>query len=79
MEQINEQIKNGAEKEGGKLNENLFVIPDRQEAIRFATRDLAKKGDLVGIFGKSHEKSMNINGKEEIPWSDFNAVQNALG
>ncbi len=79
LEEINEQIKIGAEKMGGKLGTNIFIEGDRQKAITFAIKELAKKGDLVGVFGKSHEKSMNLNGKEEIPWSDFNAVQNALG
>jgi len=39
---------------------------------------LAKKGDTVGIFGKGHEKSMNLDGKNEIPWSDKEAVEKVL-
>ena len=78
LDEINEQIKSGAEKAGGKIDENLFVIPDRKEAIRFAIKDLAKKGDLVGVFGKSHEKSMNLDGKNEIPWSDKEAIERVL-
>lgn len=78
LEEINEQIKIGAEKAGGKLGENIFIEPDRQKAIAFAIRDISKKGDLIGIFGKSHEKSMNLDGSTEIPWSDYEAVEKVL-
>jgi hypothetical protein len=33
---------------------------------------------LVGIFGKGHEQSMNIDGKVEFPWSDKEAIEKAL-
>ncbi len=78
METINRQITQGALKMGAKKDENFFIIEDRQEAIEFAIRDVAKKGDMVGIFGKGHETSMNMDGKKELPWSDFAAVQKAL-
>ncbi len=70
IKQINQQITRGAEKEGAKEGINFFVIEDREEAINFAINKLAKKGDTVGIFGKGHENSMNLDGKKEIPWSD---------
>ena len=54
-----------------------WKIPDRQEAINFAIRKLAKKGDTVFISGKGHEKSM-CYGKTEHPWSDYDAVKKAL-
>lgn len=44
------------------------VIEDRREAIKYAF-DQAKKGDIVALLGKGHEKSLAI-GQEEIPWSD---------
>lgn len=74
IDEINKQIEQGALKAGAKRDKNFFIINDRQEAIRFAIQDLAKKGDLVAIFGKGHEKSMNLDGKKEIPWSDKQAV-----
>lgn len=52
------------------------IIPDRQKAIESAI-EKAKSGDVVAIFGKGHEKSMNIGGKE-YPWSDFDAVKSAI-
>jgi len=73
LEIINKQITQSA-----KTGKNLFVIEDRQKAIDFAINKLAKKGDTVGIFGKGHEKSMNLDGKNEIPWSDKEAVEKVL-
>jgi len=75
---INKQISEGAKKAGAKLGINFFVIEDREEAIDFALNQLAKKNDVVGIFGKGHEASMNLDGKKELPWSDFEAVKKAL-
>lgn len=70
---INEQIKLGMKDFKGELIE----IDDRQEAINFAVR-AATKGDTVVLTGKGHEKSMNL-GKSEIPWSEHDAVEKALG
>lgn len=78
LENISQQIANGAKKSGAKLNRNLFLIGDRQKAIDTAINQLARNGDIVGIFGKGHELSMNLDGKKEIPWSDFEAVNKAL-
>lgn len=55
----------------------ILSIPDRQEAINFTINKLAKKGDLIGIFGKGPEKSM-CYGTTETPWSDVEAVEKAL-
>jgi len=55
----------------------IFVkIPDRGEAIEFAIK-IAKKGDVVGIFGKGHERSMCF-GTVEKPWSDQEAIKKIL-
>lgn len=78
LEDINKQIISGATKAGKEINKNLFVINDRKEAIGFAINKLAAKGDIVGIFGKGHEKSLNLDGKKEIPWSDQEAVESIL-
>lgn len=55
----------------------ISSVPDRQEAINFAIQKLAKKGDLIAIFGKGPEKSM-CYGTTEIEWSDEEAVKLAL-
>lgn len=75
-EKIIEEIAVGAYEEGAIDDKNLFKIPDRLKAIKFAIQ-IAKKGDTVGIFGKGHEKSMNYKGVEK-PWSDQMAVKKAL-
>lgn len=78
IEYINAQITKGAKKIGLREGVNLFITHDRQKAINLVVNDLARKGDVVGIFGKGHETSMNLDGRKEIPWSDFEAVKKAL-
>lgn len=78
IEQINAAILTGALAAGGKLGETIFVEIDRQKAIDLAINKLAKKGDIVGVFGKGHEQSLNMDGKTEIPWSDKKAIERAL-
>ena len=78
LEVINKQIVSGAEKAGAKLNTNLFVIERRDKAIDFTVNTVAKKGDVVGFFGKSHEKSMNYDGKNEESWDEFEVVKRSL-
>lgn len=55
----------------------FYRIPDRQEAINFAIRRLAHRGDTVIICGKGHEKSM-CWGKVEYPWDEHKAIEKAL-
>src|SRR3990167_557518 len=63
--------------QGKKENSDFYKIPERGEAISFATGSLAKKGDVVIICGKGHEKSMAYSGVE-YPWSDYEAVEEAF-
>ena len=55
----------------------FFQIPDRQEAINFAIRKLAKSGDVILLCGKGHEQSM-CYGRTEYPWDEKQAVNKAL-
>lgn len=55
----------------------FWRIPDRQEAINFAIRNLAKKRDLLLFCGKGHEKSM-CYGNVEYPWDEKQAIAKAL-
>lgn len=75
---INQAIEQGSLKAGAKKGVNFFIINNRENAISFAINNLAKKGDTIGIFGKGHETSMNLDGKIETPWSDHQAVLNSL-
>lgn len=47
----------GAKKAGKTLGKDLFIELDREKAIRLAL-GMAKKGDLVLILGKGHEKTI---------------------
>jgi UDP-N-acetylmuramoyl-L-alanyl-D-glutamate--2,6-diaminopimelate ligase len=54
----------------------FVVVPDRTAAIQYAV-DMAQAGDVVGAFGKGHERSMCF-GEIEYPWSDQEAMRAAL-
>lgn len=86
-EDIIRSMVQGAEEAGAKRvydfnrlnrsNAHVFAeVLERGEAIALAIA-LAKKGDVVAILGKGHEKSMPY-GKIEYPWSDAEAVAIAL-
>jgi len=86
INQIAEGCLKGGAKEGNlsnwsdwsNLKEKVFLrIPDRREAIRFAIQKLAKKGDIVVICGKGHERSM-CYGKTEYSWNDQQESREAL-
>lgn len=77
INEINVQILEGAKQAGAQLGKNIFIENDRSRAIEMAV-NIAKKGDTIGIFGKGHERSMNLDGKRETPWSDTDAVRKAL-
>lgn len=74
-EEIANQISKGISSKF-KLDDNLYIIADRGEAISFALKT-AKKGDIVVITGKGHEPTMNF-GNGEVPWSDYNEVKKHL-
>jgi UDP-N-acetylmuramoyl-L-alanyl-D-glutamate--2,6-diaminopimelate ligase len=67
-ELILEQIAAGAVAAGGDRGTNLFVIPDRVEAIGFAVAN-AEPGDTVLCAGKGHEKTLET-ADGEIPWNE---------
>lgn len=66
----------GAEKAGMKMNENLFIIPDRKMAIREALKK-AQKGDIVLLLGKSHENSI-IYKDYTMPYDEISEAKQAL-
>ncbi|KKR81431.1 MAG: UDP-N-acetylmuramyl-tripeptide synthetase [Candidatus Daviesbacteria bacterium GW2011_GWA1_41_61] len=73
---IIEEIAQGAYQDGAENGKTLYKEPDRTKAIKLAL-SLTDKGDVVGIFGKGHEKSMNYHGVEK-PWSDQEAVRRII-
>ena len=52
------------------------VIPDREEAIRFAIR-VARAGDIVLLAGKGHEE-YEIRGNKRLPFSEREIAKRAL-
>jgi UDP-N-acetylmuramoyl-L-alanyl-D-glutamate--2,6-diaminopimelate ligase len=77
VENINRQIAIGAKDLGKVENKDYFSIPDRKSAIAAAI-SAAKVGDTILITGKGHEKSINIDGHSEAPWSDQEVTSELL-
>lgn len=88
ISEIAQGCPSGLITEADKKNKNLkllennekkyyWKIPDRQEAINFSVRRLARKGDVILLCGKGHEKSM-CYGKIEYPWDEIKAVEKAI-
>lgn len=69
------QIAGGAEAAGKVRNKDLFLVHDRKEAIRF-TLQRARKGDVVLLLGKGHEKTIE-RADGEHPWNEI-ALANRL-
>ena len=59
--EIMRQIVSGAESAGKILDKDVLMVHDRTEAVKMAI-NVAKKGDLVILLGKGHEKSILYNG-----------------
>ncbi len=76
--QIITAVVAGAEKTSKRLNENLFSILDRREAIHKALT-LAQEGDIVLITGKGSEQAIcRARGAKE-PWDDRQVCYDELG
>jgi UDP-N-acetylmuramoyl-L-alanyl-D-glutamate--2,6-diaminopimelate ligase len=76
LDQILEEMVAGSTSKGGIEGKNLWRIPDRGAAIRFAV-ETANVGDLVIACGKGHEQSMCF-GEVEYRWDDRIAMRAAL-
>ncbi len=71
------EIAAGAQKEGKVLGKDLFITPDRPEAIRQAF-GMAGKGDIVLLLGKSHENSIIFKDGPH-PYDEISEAKKALG
>lgn len=69
-------IASGAEKEGKRLGTDMFIIPSRPEAIRFAFK-IAEKNDIVLLLGKAHENSIIYKDKV-VPYDEIAEAERAL-
>lgn len=66
----------GSQEQGKKLDEDLFIIPDRKKAIRYAF-SIAKQNDIILLLGKSHENSI-IYKDYVMPYDEISEAQLAL-
>ena len=74
---ILEDIARGAEgSKGMRRGEDLFLIPDRRDAIRRAFT-IARPGDMVALLGKGHERSI-IRADGPVPWDEAEECRRAL-
>lgn len=69
-------IADGALKEGKTMNKDLFIIHERQKAIREVFK-MAQKDDIVLLLGKSHENSI-IYKDFVMPYDEISEAKNAL-
>lgn len=74
---ILQQIAEGATTSGKVLNDSLFLIPNREEAIGFAFTQAATSDDMVVLLGKGHEKTIE-RADGEYPWNESDVARAAL-
>jgi UDP-N-acetylmuramoyl-L-alanyl-D-glutamate--2,6-diaminopimelate ligase len=76
LESILSEMTKAAVDHGAVVDQSLFVLPDRRQAIRKAV-SLANEGEVVILCGKGHEQSMCF-GTVEYPWDDRTALRAAI-
>ncbi len=74
---ILEEMAAAALKAGKVRDEDLFLVHDRTEAIGFAI-DRAKAGDTVLLLGKGHEKTIEREAGNQVPWDEAGTARAAL-
>lgn len=72
LSEINEGIIEGVVSSNGQYLE----IDDRYEAIQYAV-DISRKGDVIAVLGKGHEKYIEIEGVKHY-YSEHEAIRKAL-
>lgn len=74
--EILEQIAVGAIEAGRRRDQDLFLIPDRDKAIRKAF-ELARPGDIVLLAGMGHvDRIMTAEGRK--PWNEAEVARDTL-
>ncbi|MFH1173336.1 MAG: UDP-N-acetylmuramoyl-L-alanyl-D-glutamate--2,6-diaminopimelate ligase [bacterium] len=74
---IIDQVAEGVVSTGKSLNEELFKILNRQEAIAKAF-SIANSGDLVLITGKGSEQAICLKNGQKVKWDDRQVVRDEL-
>jgi len=75
--QILGQIAQGAQKSGKILDKDLFLILDRESAIKFALGQTVSADDTVVLLGKGHEKTIE-RADGEHPWNEIEITKKLL-
>jgi len=76
-QKIIDSVAQGAQDNGKILNQNLFKLLDRKQAIKKAL-SLANKNDLILITGKGCEQFICVAHGKKIPWDDRKVVKELL-
>lgn len=76
-EEIMDQIAEGVEKTGKKLDKDYFRVPLREDAIKFAFSRAKSKDDTVILLGKGHEKTIE-RANETIDWNETEVARRLL-
>jgi UDP-N-acetylmuramoyl-L-alanyl-D-glutamate--2,6-diaminopimelate ligase len=74
---IMQEIAAGAELAGKTKDKDLFLVHDREEAIKFAIARAKAKDDVVLLLGKGHEKSIARSHGDD-PWDEVALAKKAL-
>ncbi|MCY4010555.1 MAG: UDP-N-acetylmuramoyl-L-alanyl-D-glutamate--2,6-diaminopimelate ligase [Candidatus Saccharibacteria bacterium] len=74
---IADDILKGVESQGKHLNETVFLIENRRQAIRKAINLATSKLDMVLLLGKGHEKSLARAGGDD-PWDEITETRKLL-
>ena len=75
--QIIEDVAHAIASQGKVLDETLFQILDRREAVLKAV-ELAEPGDIILLSGKGSEQKMCVAGGKMIDWDDREVVRESL-
>ncbi len=74
---IIDMVAEGAISKGKILNQNLFKIIDRREAIKFAFSQ-AQAGDLVLLTGKGCEQAICVANGRKLQWDEREVARQLL-
>jgi len=75
--QILEQIAEGAKKAGKIKDKDMFLILDRESAIKFALGRAKTVDDTVVLLGKGHEKTIE-RADGEHPWNEIEITKKLI-
>jgi len=75
--EILSQIAEGVKESGKIKDKNMFLILDREEAIKFALGRAESPDDMVILLGKGHEKTIE-RADGEHPWNEIEIVGRLL-